>query len=185
MARGQKEVQEAWKELEAARQEREHSAKRLDPLEEGNSRLVGTEEKQDHEGKFLGGKIRDLTGQVSGLQWSLAGVEERRETEVSSITSELAGLSLPAQGGEDTSSLRLQVAVGGGGGVEEMTKLNESLNLEIQSLKSSLVEQQSKLARERSLVLQLESELQHREAALRQLQAGARERQDRAASWCR
>ena len=40
----------------------------------------------------------------------------------------------------------------------------------------------SQLARERSLVLQLEADLQHREAALRQLQAGARERQDSAAS---
>ena len=44
------------------------------------------------------------------------------------------------------------------------------------------MEQQGKLARERSLVLQLESDLQHREAALRQRQAGARKRQDSAAS---
>ena len=36
----QKEVQEVWKELEAARQEREHSAKRFDPIEAGNSRRV-------------------------------------------------------------------------------------------------------------------------------------------------
>ena len=264
VARGQKEVQEARKELEAARQEKEHTAKRLDTLEAGNARLVEMKEKQDYEVEFLGGKIRDLTGQVSGLQWSLAEVEERRETEVSSLTSELAVLSLPAEGREDTSSLRLQVAsltsqleegarqedrlrgelssltraqeevlqevaavrsqtidlqdtidrltgerdelvlvsreVEGGGGFEEITKLNESLNLEIQSLRSSIVEQQGKLpqpapaeggelerlrsqlARERSLVLQLESDLQHREVALRQLQAGARERQDSAAS---
>ena len=47
---------------------------------------------------------------------------------------------------------------------------------------SSIVEQQGKLARERSRVLQLESDLQHREAALWQRQAGARERQDSAAS---
>ena len=60
--------------------------------------------------EFLGGKIRDLTGQVSGLQWSLAEVGERRETEVFSLASELAVLSLPAQVGEDTSSLGLQVA---------------------------------------------------------------------------
>ena len=55
-------------------------------------------------------------------------MEEKRETEMSFSTSELAVLPLPAQGGDDTSSLRLQVAVGGGEGVEEITKLNESLN---------------------------------------------------------
>ena len=43
-------------------------------------------------------------------------------------------------------------------------------------------EQQGKPARKGSLGLQLESDLQHREAARRQLQAGARERQDRTAS---
>ena len=32
MAKGQKAVQEVWKELEAARQEREHSSKKFDPI---------------------------------------------------------------------------------------------------------------------------------------------------------
>ena len=36
----QKGVQEAWKELEAARQEMEQSAKRFGPIEVGNSWLV-------------------------------------------------------------------------------------------------------------------------------------------------
>ena len=48
------------------------------------------------------------------LQWSLAGEEEKRETEMSFITSELAVIHLLAQGGEDISSLSLQVAVGRG-----------------------------------------------------------------------
>ena len=82
--------------------------------------------------------------------------------EMSFITSELAVLPLPAQGGEDTSSRRLPVAVGREQGVEEITKLNKSLDLEIQSLRSCIVEQQGKLARERSLVLQLESDRQAR-----------------------
>ena len=43
-------------------------------------------------------------------------------------------------------------------------------------------EQQGELARKGSRELQLEPDLQHREAALRQMQAGARERQDSAAS---
>ena len=45
--------------------------------------------------------------------------------------------------------------------------------------------QQGKLGRERSLVWPIESNLQPREVALRQLQAGARERQDSAPSWDR
>ena len=56
----------------------------------------------------------------------------------------------------------------------------------IKAGKSHLVEkkeEQGKLAKERSLVRQLESDLEsHREAALRQWQAGARKSQDRAAS---
>ena len=43
-------------------------------------------------------------------------------------------------------------------------------------------EKQGERAREKSLVLQLEPNLQHREAALRKRQAGARKRQDRAAN---
>ena len=63
VARGQKEVQEAWKELEEARQEREHSAKRLDPREAGISRMGETKEKQ---GKLA--KERSLVLQLeSGL----------------------------------------------------------------------------------------------------------------------
>ena len=43
-------------------------------------------------------------------------------------------------------------------------------------------EKQGELARERSLVLQMESDLQHRKAVLRQQQAGAMKRKDSAAS---
>ena len=81
--------------------------------------------------------------------WSLAGKEETRETEKSFIAPELAEIHLPAQGGEDTSSWRLQMAVQGGEGVEKNTKLNESPNLEIQSLRSGIGELQDKRARER------------------------------------
>ena len=42
-------------------------------------------------------------------------------------------------------------------------------------------EEQGKLAKDSSLILQLESDLQHREAALRQRQAGARKSQESAA----
>ena len=83
------------------------------------------------------------------LPWSLAGEEETRETEKSFITPELAEIHLPAQGGENTSSGRLQVAVQRGEGVEEIPKLNENPNLEIQSLRRGIVEQQDKMARER------------------------------------
>ena len=65
---------------------------------------------------------------------------------------------------------------------EEITRLSESLDLEIQSRGNYLGEQQGKPARERSLGRKLEFDLQPREAALRQLLAGARERQDSAAS---
>ena len=56
--------------------------------------------------------------------------------------------------------------------------LPEVSSLWMLSLKSCIVEQQGKLARERFLVLHLEPDQQHR-------QAGARERQDSAASGCR
>ena len=72
-------------------------------------------------------------------------------------TSELVVLPLPTQGREDTFSRRLPVAVGSEEGVETIPKLNKSLDLEIRILRSCLVEQQGKLARERSLALQLES----------------------------
>ena len=49
VARGQKEVQDAWKELEAVRQEMEHSAKRFNPLEVGNLQREETREKQEVE----------------------------------------------------------------------------------------------------------------------------------------
>ena len=56
------------------------------------------------------------------------------------------------------------------------------MDLEIPSRRNCLGEQQGKPARERSLGRKLEFDLQPREAALRQLPAGARERQDSAAS---
>ena len=45
------------------------------------------------------------------LPWSFAGEDETKETGKSFITPELAEIHLPAQGGENTSSGRLQVAV--------------------------------------------------------------------------
>ena len=44
-----REDQEVWKELEEARQESEHSVKRLDPIKEGNLQLV---EKKEEQGKL-------------------------------------------------------------------------------------------------------------------------------------
>ena len=56
-----------------------------------------------------------------------------RGTERPFTTSELDVLPLPAQGGEDTFSQRLPVAVGSEEGVEEIMQLNGGLDLEIQS----------------------------------------------------
>ena len=54
-----KEVQEVWKELEAARQESEHSIKRLDHIKAGNSQMV---EKKEEQGKLA--KERSLIRQL-------------------------------------------------------------------------------------------------------------------------
>jgi hypothetical protein len=70
----------------------------------------------------------------------------------------------------------------GGVGFEEITHLNESLNQEIAGLRAAIVGQQGRpgdaegeaVARERALVLQLEADLQAREAELEE----ARERRE-------
>ena len=105
--------------------------------------------------EFLGGKIRDLTGQVSGLQWSLAEVGERRETEVFSLASELAVLSLPAQGGEDTSSLRLQVA-SLTSQLEEGARQEDRLRGELSSLTRAQEEVLQEVASVRSQTIDLQ-----------------------------
>merc|ERR1719234_3115572 len=54
---------------------------------------------------------KELDRQVSGLQWSLAEVEERREEEVNELTSKLAVLTSTGDDGEmDSVAIRLQVA---------------------------------------------------------------------------
>merc|ERR1719234_2740698 len=54
---------------------------------------------------------KELDRQVSGLQWSLAEVEERREEEVNELTSKLAVLTSTGDVGlMDSAAIRLQVA---------------------------------------------------------------------------
>merc|ERR1719234_2914401 len=54
---------------------------------------------------------KELDRQVSGLQWSLAEVEERREEEVNELTSKLAVLTSTGDDGDiDSAAIRLQVA---------------------------------------------------------------------------
>ena len=89
-----------------------------------------------------------------------------------------------AQEGEELKT-RLKEVQQEGRGEEEVTKRSESLDLEIPSRRNCLGEQQGKPARGRSLGRKLESDLQPREAALRPLPDGARERQDNVAGWGR
>merc|ERR1719234_1475497 len=54
---------------------------------------------------------KELDRQVSGLQWSLAEVEERREEEVNELTSKLAVLTSTGDDGDmDSAAIKLQVA---------------------------------------------------------------------------
>jgi len=261
--KGQKEIQEVRKEMDALKQEKENMTKRLDTLETGNERLVELKEKQDYEMEFLNSKNRDLSSQVSSLQWSLAEEEQRRENEVESLTSQLAVLTDGAERSQDSTALMLEVAAlkkelaeataeadrlradlvqmtkaheqalqevavvksqtidlqdcidrlvvdkeeleaenkalkvdSGPGAFQEITSLNESLNLEIASLKKTIVDQQSRVvggsglvsgggtresedqverlkvqvAREQDLVMRLEGDLQHKEEELRQME---------------
>ena len=92
------------------------------------------------------------------------------------ITPELAEIHLPAQGGENTSSGRLQVAVQRGEGVEEIPKLNENPNLEIQSLRRGIVEQQDKMARERQDSAALDSSRKERRLLKGRIYRGQQER---------
>merc|ERR1719339_187869 len=105
-----KEAAEARKESEVVKQEKEALLKKSETLEAGNLRMVEMKEKQDFEMEFLSTKNKELDRQVSGLQWSLAEVEERREEEVNELTSKLAVLISTEDGEMDFAAIRLQVA---------------------------------------------------------------------------
>merc|ERR1719150_877561 len=105
-----KEASEVRKEIELLKQEKETLLKKSETLESGNLRLVEMKEKQDFEMEFLTTKNKELDSQVSGLQWSLAEVEERREEEVNELTSKLAVLTSSEDGENDSAAIRLQVA---------------------------------------------------------------------------
>merc|ERR1712013_180570 len=205
-----KEAAEARKEVDAVKQEREVLQKKCETLEAGHLRLVEMKEKQDFEMEFLSNKNKELDSQVSGLQWSLAEVEERREEEVNELTSKLTVLTSSEDGENDSAAIRLQVAsltaqleastsetdrlrsdlttlarareaaeqevtlvrgqavdlqdlldrlreekeeleiqcrglkVEGGGGFDEIQRLNQSLNQEIAGLRAAIVEQQGR-----------------------------------------
>ena len=105
-----KEAAEARKEIEVVKQEKEALLKKSETLEAGNLRMVEMKEKQDFEMEFLTTKNKELDSQVSGLQWSLAEVEERREEEVNELTSKLAVLTSTGDTEEmDSAAIRLQV----------------------------------------------------------------------------
>merc|ERR1719237_1056436 len=105
-----KEAAEARKESEVVKQEKEALLKKSETLEAGNLRMVEMKEKQDFEMEFLTTKNKELDSRVSGLQWSLAEVEERREEEVNELTSKLAVLTATEDGEMDSAAIRLQVA---------------------------------------------------------------------------
>ena len=86
-----------------------HSMRRLQKVVHRKESNV-QQEKQDFEMEFLATKNKELDSQVSGLQWSLAEVEERREEEVGELTSKLAVLTSTGDSGEmDSAAIRLQV----------------------------------------------------------------------------
>merc|ERR1740123_242699 len=204
-----KEAAEVRKEIEAVKQEKEALLKKSETLESGNLRMVEMKEKQDFEMEFLTTKNKELDSQVSGLQWSLAEGEGRREEEVNELTSKLAVLT-STEGEIDSAAIRLQVASltaqletsvsesdrlrsdltimtkareaaeqevalvrgqavdlqdlldrlkdekedlevecqglkeEGGGGFDEIQRLNQSLNQEIAGLRTAIVEQQGR-----------------------------------------
>merc|ERR1719150_1795408 len=223
-----KEASEVRKEIELLKQEKEALLKKSETLEAGNLRLVEMKEKQDFEMEFLATKNKELDSQVSGLQWSLAEVEERREEEVNELTSKLAVLTSSEDGENDSAAIRLQVASltaqleastsetdrlrsdlttltrareaaeqevalvrgqavdlqdlldrlreekeeleiqcrglkeEGGGGFDEIQRLNQSLNQEIAGLRAAIVEQ--------ALVVQLEADLRYQEQQMQRLE---------------
>merc|ERR1712223_2033427 len=255
-----KEAAEARKEVDVVKQEREVLQKKCETLEAGHLRLVEMKEKQDFEMEFLSNKNKELDSQVSGLQWSLAEVEERREEEVNELTSKLAVLTSCEDGENDSAAIRLQVASlpaqleastsetdrlrsdlttltrareaaeqevtlvrgqavdlqdlldrlreekeeveiqcrglkeEGGGGFDEIQRLNQSLNQEIAGLRAAIVEHQGRgaglgvgvkemetgegeverlramVAKEQALVVQLEADLRYQEQQMQRLE---------------
>merc|ERR1719150_1858096 len=255
-----KEASEVRKEIELLKQEREVLQKKCETLESGHLRLVEMKEKQDFEMEFLSNKNKELDSQVTGLQWSLAEVEERREEEVNELTSKLAVLTSSEDGENDSAAIRLQVASltaqleastsetdrlrsdlttltkareaaeqevilvrgqavdlqdlldrlreekeeleiqcrgikeEGGGGFDEIQRLNQSLNQEIAGLRAAIVEQQGRgaglgvgvkemetgegeverlramVAKEQALVVQLEADLRYQEQQMQRLE---------------
>ena len=152
--RAQKEAVEARKELEGVRQEKEGLARRVEVVEQGMARMVELKEKQDYEMEFLSGKNRELASQVSGLEWSLEEVEERREQEVGTLTAQLASFSCP-EGPQEAGALRLQLAAVGReleGARGEERRLRQELGQEQRSRQEA--EQEAAQVRSRGVDLQ-------------------------------
>jgi len=97
------------REAEAAKQEKEDPMMRVETLEVCTTRLVDMKEQQDVEVEVLGSRARELAGQVSGLQGSLAEVEERREEEVTTLTTQLVAPSVQ-EGAQGVADLGVKVA---------------------------------------------------------------------------
>ena len=79
------EVKEIKAELETLKAEKSALEKRADTLESANDRLVEMKEQQDVEVEFLRTRNKEIKGQVDGLQWQLAEVEERSRTELADL----------------------------------------------------------------------------------------------------
>ena len=149
------ELHEVKKEMQSIKAEKENLSKKVETLLTANETMISMKEKQDNEVEFLQMKNKELANKVEALNWQMSEVEERRETEVKDLSSQLQVLT--SQSGDETDSTQLKLELAAlKTQLEESNQECDRLRSDVAALSQSLIMAQTETATVKSQVIDLQ-----------------------------